>query len=220
MARPVPLGLFPEGPTDIRFLAPLLRRLVVDLCASTQVDIPDEVIDLGQGMSGLGRRDFQVREAVRLNASGLAIVFIHADGAGSPDQKRAEQCIPGIQRIREDYAARIRGVPVVPVREMEAWALTDGDAVRAATGSRLDDVALGLPERPALAENVTDPKQRLREVFERARPKSSRRTPDRWEGYLSLLGEQVRLPRLRELTAFQQVESDLRGALVDLGVLN
>lgn len=219
MARPVPLGIFPEGPTDVRFLGPVLRRLVASLCAAVQVDIPEDVLDLSPRPGAVGRRETRILESVRGNANTLVLVFVHADGAGDWERALVEQCLPGVEGIRATHPARIRGVPVVPVRETEAWALVDGDAIRSVFGSRLADPELGLPERPALAEAVTDPKRRLAEVLERARPRSVRRQRDRHEGYLGLLGDEIALDRLRCLEAFQRLEADTRAALLDLGVL-
>ncbi|WP_158516729.1 hypothetical protein [Scytonema hofmannii] len=47
---------------------------------------------------------------------------------------------------------------VVPIREMEAWALVDGDALRGAFGTVLDDSALGISTRLREVEGIFEPK--------------------------------------------------------------
>ena len=221
MARSVSIGLFPEGPTDARFFFSVLRRLVVDLCGRAQVDVPEEVIDLSEEevrQTG-ARREDRILQATRRNAASLSLVFVHADGAGAPERMRVEQCEPGIALIHQTFPERLRAIALVPIREMEAWALVDGDAIREVTGSRLGDAALGLPSRVATVEAITDPKAKLQSVFALACPRSSRRSQERHGAYLGLLGEAVRLVRLRELEAFQRLEQDTRLALEHLGVL-
>ena len=111
-----------------------------------------------------------------------------------------------------------RTVAVVPVRETEAWVLVDGDALRAAFGTVLDDMGLSIPARPREVERIRDPKRTVRRAF--AKVVGTRQLKKkRVETFLDVIGERVRLDRLREVPAFQRLEHDLRAALFTFGYL-
>lgn len=112
-----------------------------------------------------------------------------------------------------------RTVGVVPVREMEAWALADGDALRGAFGAVLDDAALGIPIRPREVEGIFDPKVVLEQAYRNVvgqRRRGKRKVAD----FFDVIGERVRLERLREVPAYQHFEQELRTALLELGYLS
>jgi hypothetical protein len=102
------------------------------------------------------------------------------------------------------------------VRETEASLLADGNAIRAAFGTTLDDARLGLPARSVEVERVPDPKALLDQVIAAAHGGRLRGSHPAASPYFDMLGERVRLDALRQLTAFRRFESDLRAALIDL----
>ena len=110
------------------------------------------------------------------------------------------------------------GVAVIPVRETEAWALVDGDALRNIFGTTLTDGALGLPPSAGAVEAVSDPKDSLNRAFATTHP-TGRRRKQGVSPLLNALGEQVSLPLLRQLTAFVSLEDELREALRQLRIL-
>jgi hypothetical protein len=202
------LALLAEGPSDHRFLPLVLRRLTIDLCgrqAPRFVEIEDEVVEVTL-------RSFSEQDIQSFN-----ILFTHADGAGNPPAARARALRPLADWMaRREPAHQSRSVPVIPVREMEAWALVDGEALRNAFGSILEDEDLELPSKPREVESIFDPKRALDEVFGRALG-GRRRKRARAVNFLSAIGERVRLERLRQVPAFQELESDLQQALDELG---
>ena len=113
---------------------------------------------------------------------------------------------------------REQTVAVVPVRETEAWALADGKALRGAFGTMLDDLVLGIPPRPRDVERILDHKLALNQVFERV-VESGGRKKRKAAAFLDVIGEQVRLPWLRQVPAFRLFEQNLCRALTDLGYL-
>lgn len=136
------LALFAEGPTDYRFLPPVLRRATEDLClrgARSEVEVgevvglyaPDEYRDASIAT--------QILEAAREALGAFSILFIHTDGAGDLVAAHQQRVQPAAQRIAELGRQQERTVGVVPVREMEAWTLADGDALRGAFGTVLVD---------------------------------------------------------------------------------
>ena len=214
------LALYAEGPTDYGFLCPLLERLCEDLCTVEAVQ-PVEVsavlpLNHPDSLSD-APREHRILGAAREALGAWDVLFVHADGAGNPGRARDQQVQPAIEGLRLELATGA-GVAVVPVRETEAWALVDGDALRRVFGTTLVDDALGLPPSVSAVETLLDPKALLMSAFTATHP-TGRRRKQGVSPLLNALGEQVALPRLRRLTAFAALEAELRQALRQLRIL-
>ncbi len=214
------LALYAEGPTDYHFLRPLLQRLCEDLClheASSPVDV-SEVLGLNHPEEkGNASREQRILAAARQARGAWQILFVHADGANDPQRALHDQVAPSLSLLREMFGEEGIGVAVVPVRETEAWAIIDGDAIRATFGTALSDDHLGvLPARAA--EMSIDPKAALRKAFDAVQPPGRRRRKGP-SPYLHTLGEKVSLSRLRDLSAFKTLEKDVKTALQLLRVI-
>ena len=216
------LALFAEGSTDYRLLGPTLYRAVENLCLL----YANDVIEIG-GVRELRvpkayrrrSRATQVLEAARRDIGAFHILFIHADANGDAGRARQERVEPAVRLIRQkEGLTNTRSVAVVPVRETEAWALADGDALRGAFGTTLDDEGLGIPARPQEVERLPEPKQVLDHALREA-VGGSRRRRHLVTTYLNAIGERVGLARLRRMPAYRRFEGDLRAALRQLGYL-
>jgi len=162
----------------------------------------------------------QILEAAKEAAGAYNILFIHTDGAGDRESAYAQRVKPAAERIAAQLShQQERAVGVVPVREMEAWTLVDGDALRDAFGTVLDDVALGIPTRPRDVEGILDPKQILNQVYDNVLG-GKRRRRNTVADFFSAIGERVQLKRLQQVPAFQRFEQELRTALKELDYLN
>ncbi len=216
------LALFAEGSTDYRLLGPILYRTVENLCifhANDVIGIGDvRELDAPKAYKDCSRAT-QILEAARDSIGAFHILFIHADANGDADRARQERVAPAFQLIRQkEELTNTRGVAVVPVRETEAWALADGDALRGASGTTLDDEGLGIPARPQEVERLTEPKQVLDHALREA-VGASRRRRHQVTTYLNAIGERVGLARLRTVPAYRRFEGDLRAALRQLGYI-
>jgi hypothetical protein len=213
------LALVGEGPTDHQFLPSVLYRLTEDLClrngiGSVEIE-PVRPLALDRRA---GDRTEQIVAAARKAQGSYHVLFLHTDGAGDPEAALRERFEPWNRGLAALGNTDERSVAVVPVREMEAWALSDGDALRAVFGPTLPDDQLGLPRRAPDVEAVLDPKRALNEAYERAlRPRTPRRSV---VATLEAIAERVSLARLRLLPAFRRLETDLREALRQLRYVN
>lgn len=214
------LALYAEGPTDYYFLRPVLQRLCEDLCACEAVE-PVEVSAVlalnHPAAAGGAPRAQRILAAAEQARESWNILFVHADGANDPRRARQEQVEPGLALLRSAFSGEHFGVAVIPVRETEAWAIADGDAIRSVFGTRLGDVELGLAPRRNV-ESVVDPKVTLQKAFEAVQPSGQRRRQGT-APYLNTLGENASLECLRSLPAFTELERDLRAALQTLRLL-
>lgn len=217
------LALFAEGSTDHKFLRPLLRRVTEDICASRafeQVEVSD-VLELHSPLGMLEEsRANRITEAAREAVGAWNLLFIHTDGAGDPFLARQERIRPASQLIRAELGSSGGSVVgVVPVRETEAWAMADGEALRQAFGTSLDDGALSIPTHSHLVEHIQDPKTALENAWRAARGGRSGRRKTKAAAFLEGVGERIRLERLRDVPAFQAFETDLVAALNALGIV-
>lgn len=215
------LALYAEGKTDYQFLSPLLQRLCEDLCAQEarqSVEVSPVLALNHPDTARHSPREIRIVAAAEKARGAWRVLFVHADADGDAAHARAHQTQPAIEALRQHFDDQGVGVAVVPVRETEAWAIKDGEALRQVFGTNLSDTSLGLPQLSTTVEAAQDPKAILQAAFEATRPSPQRRrqgvTP-----MLNALGEQVSLERLRQLSAFAILETELRSALKQLRIL-
>jgi len=216
------LALYAEGRTDYYFLRPLLLRLCEDIClneANQAVEFGEEVIGLNEpARLKDAPREQRIVEAAREARGAWRILFIHTDGAGNVERARATCTQPAIDQLTRELPNDGVGVSVVPIRETEAWALADGDAIRRVLGTPLSDDALDLPRTAAELEAMLNPKNILHNAFLKTNP-SPRKRRQGVAPLLNALGESVSLERLRRLPGFRVIENELRVGMRVLGVL-
>ncbi|HEX8696340.1 MAG TPA: hypothetical protein VF746_28235 [Longimicrobium sp.] len=210
------LALFAEGSTDYRFLGSLLPRVVEEVYLA-KGERPLEIGDVVPLTSPEEHRDstreVKIAEAARVEAGSFHILFVHADGGTRPTRVRGEQVTPGLARALAELGPGYAGVAVIPVREMEAWAVADGNALRAAFRTTLSDAELGVPERPRDCESLRDPKAVLNSAFGNTLRGSRSRIASTAAGSLQLIAETIDLARLADLPAFQSLRGEIEQAL-------
>lgn len=190
-------GLYAEGPTDYRFLEPLVERLLFELGATRlpgNADIAGTVgIDAPRGTRSRRRED-RIAAAIDAHWDECTIFVVHSDGAGDPDVARACSIAPGIAKTREAHPDAAVSA-CVPVREVEAWMLCDAQA--------FVDLVGRAPELPLDPESVFDPKATLRGIFTDLGAKEVLGDSYRY------FGQNVRFDSLRRLKAFRAFEAEL-----------
>ncbi len=195
-------GVFAEGPTDYDFLLRLLNRHLDELGAQLfagNYEVADTIgIDAPAGAKD--RRADKIAAAIDEFAEICTLFVIHSDG-GANAERAQETCIdPGIATARNAHP-EVVAVPCVPVREIEAWLLTDPDSFRAFLGKSFN------PDLPSKPEKEIDPKATLQRILQDG---GSHRSP---ESIYALFGEKVRIETLRSLPAFQAFEAEMIKAL-------
>ncbi len=218
------LALFAEGPTDHRFLKPVLRRLCENMClqhAKMMVDIGD-VLELHSPARVRDEsRETRIREAAREARDAWHILFIHADGSGDYPGARESLVLPACRAIAGEIGEESRQtVAVIPVRETEAWCLVDGDALRRSFGTTKGNAELDVPERGRDVEGILDPKSALDEVCRRAiSPRRRRGGRRKAAEFLDQIGEFVSIEQLDQVPAFGRLRQEVQDALVHLGII-
>ena len=137
------------------------------------------------------------------------LLFVHRDAEREPIEKRREEIRDALERCAMDTPPI---VCVVPVRMQEAWLLIDESALRKAAGNPQGRQPLDVPD-PKSLEGLPDPKQVLHELLGTASGLGGRRLKrfNRDVGrHVHRVAEHIDdFSLLRELTAFQRVESQV-----------
>ena len=152
--RYVQFALLCEGSTDAAALPPLVGKAIEGLLAEDGVQAHFE----WQIASEMDPSDAGVRQTAR--AATYDIVLAHRDGAGRPAEVR--------KTISE-----LGGVPVVPVKELEAWLIVEPEAFSRAANVPVTRLPTRLP-RGRQAERVPDPKVIMNEILAACFPRPPR----------------------------------------------
>jgi hypothetical protein len=196
--RYVSFALLCEGSTDAAALPPLIDKAVLDLIRSDDARAAFDWMIHCSGDSS----DDTVQSLV--SSKDYDILIVHRDAGSDAAGRRS--------RI-----AALGGVPLVPVRELEAWLIVDPNAFCRAANVPLERLPGGLPVGRAV-ERELDPKAVLSHIIEtihRRPPRGGRHRE--LEQFLEIVANEVDYAKLRALPAFSTFLSDLRSALHRLG---
>lgn len=198
-----------EGPSDDWFLPVVLQRALQDMCRE-HFPSCGEVQEIRSLPEAGNQHPDSVVSAVAAELGTFDVLLYHHDG--SPPDKSD----PVIRRMREAWQAtgyREPLVPVVPVRETEAWLLADAEAVRSALRVRkLPDFGFE-PER---VHSVPRPKEEFEAIV---RQVAGRRATSGHgiRDYIVRVGATARIDVLRRVPAFALWWDEMIEALERLG---
>lgn len=205
-----------EGATDQAYFDLLIPRVMEELVErhGTRLSmIPAApAIRLGRGSV-----DQVAREACTASEA-FHLIFVHADTGGRNLEAGMEQRAGAYCRAMHALChwPPVRCIAISPRHEMEAWILSDPEAVTAALGYRGSPGSLGLPADAHEAGRLVDPKAVLAATLGRVR---GRRRPIDVKQILPAIAQRQSLDRLRRASSFAVFEARLRTALADLGCL-
>ena len=206
--RELRAALDAEGPSDALFLPRVLTRALEDTCLSMSVDLEVRDVSVLRVRRGGGHRvDDACAEAKKRPDH---LFFFHYDGTADSSREKRKHWEPFVAEWRQRLGDRAL-VAVVPVREMEAWALADKAALLAVVGSDWPGRGFFQADRPADVERLEDPKFILQEVSKRGRGR--RRRARKPEEYLPRIADELSLEALRDVPSFRQWSVDTVEAL-------
>jgi hypothetical protein len=182
-----------EGKADYAFLIPVIERMLRDLLPQYGV----------QGISIDGEGDNPTDEIIRFvkKYRGYQLLFFHRD-ADSPTTHDTHQrhFEPAFKQLRDEGVDDAFFVPVIPVRNTEAWVCADFEAFQQVIGTDKSASDLGFPSVPHQVETIPDTKALLKEAINRA--KSRRRRPT-LDTIYPAMAERVRLTVLNQIPAYK-----------------
>lgn len=212
--RTLTLAFFGEGTTDYRFLPGIIQRTAEKLLSQSGAPdvevlppIPIDDVDAEDGAHKL--------LAVAKACAGMDMLIVHLDADTRTVQvARAERFKPGHDLVQIEPTEVCRDlVALIPVKNIEAWLLSDPDAFREKVGSHLTDQELGIPSHPHQVEGVPDPKQAYRDAVRTALTNRGRRRTVSPGEYYEPLSQAIDLERLERVPAYQTFRDELERAL-------
>lgn len=138
------------------------------------------------------------------------LIFVHQDADQVGTNTRKKQIASAFQEAKDLRSINIPAVPVIPLRETEAWLLIEENAIRLAAGNPngKDDLRL---EPLKSIEKCSDPKKELERALRAARgwnPQRLKRFDTR--AAMARVVEYIAdFSPLRSLSAFRALEEDL-----------
>ncbi|WP_337061580.1 DUF4276 family protein [Kineococcus sp. G2] len=203
-----------EGGSDEEFLPVVVQRSLQDVChrlveSPVEVDVRPVVVSNPGDVS----RERWVLERSRRERP-LDVVLLHVDGSADVDRELRKSFAP-VEEVWQREGGPGALLPLVPVREMEAWALADTEVLERVLGAGVDATRVHEADRLTEPERLSDPKLTLRDVAALGvRPRRKAPGPG---VYLPLLAERLPLAALRRLPSFRAFEHDIENLLDTLG---
>jgi hypothetical protein len=200
--------LLSDGSSNI-VLLPIINWLLQHHLPN--IAIQDKCADLSRLPKPPPRGNIHERIKLSIELYPCDLLFIHRDAEGeSPDQRICE-INEAIQAAKTANVQVPPTVCIVPVRMLEAWFLFDLDAIRRASGNPSGTQSLTLPPFETL-ENLPDPKDTLHNLLRNASGLHGRRLKsfNPHSAFHLIPGFIEDFRRLRDLTAFQKLENDIR----------
>ena len=201
-----------EGPTDKRFLGPIIRKtldeLVLDATGQIEVLVPF-------WLQVAKQKDKIIAAAHRAQSEGYQILCLHADADRRGwEGAYAQSLLPALEKLKEDSTITLQIVPLIPERTTEAWMLADLPVLCNQLQTDLSPDDLGLVGDP---EGYADPKEKFRAAVRAANDGKGAHLQNRVEDLYATLGEKIELLSLGRLPSYQRFRRDLRKALVEVG---
>lgn len=164
--------------------------------------------------SGAGKDVASKVSALLAADSEFDILFIHRDSDNEPVEARRRE----ITDAMHDRGKGKPFVPVIPIRETEAWLLVDEAAIRDVVGHSQGKTELELPKLSQVEQRAR-PKELLKQALARAAKPGRRNDIDEraFSRYRRELLENLDLDGpIQQLSAWQNLLRDLKAALAAL----
>ena len=219
MSNIITIGFLSEGPTDERFLKPIIRRTFENVafdCAG-EIEVFDPVIlDIKKGSF----METVVQASKEANQKGLMVLCIHTDADDSSDsQIFKNKIVPAFRAVSLlDFENSCQNlVPIVPVQMTEAWLLADKILFKEEIGTNKSDNELGIEKDP---ESYSNPKSVLNNAIsiELQETTKRRRKFNLGELYLPI-GQKISTESLRQLGSYKKFEDSVREVFKSLNYL-
>ncbi len=195
-------GFCGEGVRDYGFLRPIVTKTLQKFLP--HVDIFPHDLEPPNGT--------QKEKLGWILSQGYQLTIIHLDADGRDYEKALEERFNMVYALDEKEAERI--VPVVPVKNTDAWMLVDFDAFKKVIGTNATKSDLGFPERPHQVETLPDPKLTFENAVRDAR--SGRRRKLSPEKVYIPLASKIEIALLEQVPAYQVFQRRLENSLQKL----
>jgi hypothetical protein len=214
------IGLYTEGPTDIRFLKSVIKRSFEETCYECLGEL--EIFDIQEIKINKSSFVGDVINASRkgVNDFGITILCVHTDADDSSDNNvynnKINPALTEIENTKEDICKVI--IPVVPVQMTESWMLADKELLKKEIGTNKNDTELDIYKNP---EQYADPKAVIENairVASQERTRRHRKDLALSDLYLSM-GQAISIDKLEQIPSYNKFQENIRKALRQLNYL-
>lgn len=206
-------SLLTDGPSDAALL-PIIKWLVEEYVKPAIVRMEwVDLINLPQPPRELDKR---ISRAVETYP--CTILFVHRDAECQSPERRYEEVAQAVESVKRAGIC-FQHVCVVPVRMSEAWLLLDEHAIRRSAGNPNGCMILDLPSVDRI-ETIPSPKDLLHRILKTASGLSGRRLKKFRADIKArdVSNHMNDFAKLRVLSAFQRLESDVQRIVGNLGL--
>ena len=144
------------------------------------------------------------------------LLFVHRDADRAGRSARVDEIVRAVSQARTVLVGSPPVIPIVPVRETEAWLLLDEVAIRSGARNPNGRVRLALP-RASQIERLSDPKHTLRDLLHVASELRGRDRDRLLVDPIDVANSISDFAPLRQLPAFQAFEDDVRRVIAEQG---
>jgi hypothetical protein len=198
--------LITDGSSD-RALIPILTWLLRDI--GVNIPIQSEWANLGRLRNPPNKLEDKILRSVEIYP--CDILFVHRDAERQPRENRVSEIHKAKSLLKDTISLPI--VCVIPIKMTEAWLLFDEIAIRKVAGNPKGKQELNLPKVTRI-EKITDAKAKLKEIIINASSDHCRRRQDENIPIFRLAEMIENFEPLRGLTAFQELEKELKNILL------
>jgi hypothetical protein len=215
------IGLYTEGPTDIRFLESIIKRSFEQVSYECQREL--EILDIQTIKITKSSFINDVINASRKGVSdfGIMILCVHTDADNYSDtnayNNKINPALAEIENTTGDICKVI--IPVVPIQMIESWMLADKALLKKEIGTGKTDHELEISKRP---EEYADPKETIKNAIRIANQEKTKRHRNELsisDLYLPI-GQSVSIDTLKQIPSYNKFQNNIREALKRLNYLN
>lgn len=209
--RPLKTAIAVEGASDETFFKVLVDRVLKD------IGMVHREPGFRVGAPAVFRRgpDTWVSLCKQLcdPSAEFDLAFFHYDGTSRPEREAKKSWEPMLREWERVDGSKPLLLQLVPVKEMESWALADLDEVNQLAGKSVK--AQGVHEAAHLpdVERLSDPKRTLDDALRSGKRKRSVHV------HLQLLAERASLTKLMSVPSFRDWRAETIAGLAKLGFI-
>ena len=228
MAKQLFISFSGEGPTDYRFLLPIIKRTVDAVifdCCDFDVEV-DEISEIKISKTGKSFSEYVIDATQKALENGSQLLVIHTDSDKETYNERYQhKFIPAYQALKDNNTTDIKAfekelIPIIPIRMIEAWMLADPDLLKSEINTQLTNAELKIIGNP---ESIADPKAKISEAIRIAKEKETHRRKvsiNSIDSLYEIIGSKIDLGKLKQLSAYNFFIEELKRALKEIGYLH
>ncbi|WP_158633179.1 DUF4276 family protein [Amycolatopsis sp. WAC 04182] len=201
-----------EGSSDESFFRPLVLRVLSDIAEMW----PGRGFRVAEPLvfrRGPDTWSTLCREFCNSSAN-LDLAFFHYDGTSRPEREAKKCWEPMLREWERVPGGKPLLQQLVPIREMESWALADLAAVNRLVGRDVGSSRIFEAGYLPKVERLSDPKRTLTDAL-----RSGRRRSDSVHLHLQTLAERASLTKLQSVPSFDEWHTETVAGLRKLGFI-